>query len=135
MLGTRPMAAMTWSTTTRLGPLLTSMPPGTSRSSAGAPVCSSISCLSTAASSALRVGSFRPAKVLPVVKAATSMPRRASACAISTPITPMPITATRGPSVGCSNRVSVVRMRSPKASQASGTRGREPVAMMMLRVA
>ena len=130
MLGTRPMAAMTWSTTTRLGPLLTSMPPGTSRSSAGAPVCSSISCLSTAASSALRVGSFRPARVLPVVKAATSMPRRASACAISTPITAM-----RGPSEGCSNIVSVVRMRSPNASQASGTRGREPVAMMMLRVA
>ena len=47
----------------------------------------------------------------------------------------MPMTAMRGPSVGCSNSVSVVSMRSPKASHSSGSRGREPVAMMMLRVA
>jgi len=132
MLGVRPMAAITWSTTTRLAPLRTSMPPGTSRSSALAWVCSTISFFSSAASSAFRVGSLRPPRAWPVVKAATSRPRRARACDSSTPMAPMPITATRGPSVGCSNRVSVVRMRSLKASHSSGTTGREPVAMMML---
>ncbi|MNV34397.1 hypothetical protein D3C71_1258110 [compost metagenome] len=97
-------------------------------------MCNTISVLSSAAISVLSCESARPASESLVLKAATSRPRRAKACESSTPMGPMPMTATRGPSVGCSNRVSVVSMRSPNASHSSGTLGREPVAMMMLRV-
>ena len=131
--GRRPMAATTWSTTTVALPLVTCMPPATSRSSALSPTLTMNSSFSRASSASLMAGSLRPATLLPVAKAITSTPSRASACAISTPSGPSPMTATRGPSVGCSNSVSVVRMRSPKASQSSGTMGREPVAMMMRR--
>jgi hypothetical protein len=61
------------------------------------------------------------------------MPSRASACAISTPMAPRPMTAMRGGSVSRSNSVSVVSSLSPSACQAGGTTGLEPVARTMAR--
>ncbi len=62
----------------------------------------------------------------------TRTPRRCSACAISSPITPAPTTATERGSVVHENTSSLTIRRSPsRCRQPGGTAGREPVAMTM----
>ena len=128
--GGRPVATSRRSNVAVWPSMVISTPSAVLRALGVTPRCRGNSSRRMRASAALD-GPGRPPTVSPMSNTSTRTPRRAIACASSTPMGPAPITPMLSGRSSSSNIVALVRTRSPRSRNGSGILGVLPVAMTM----